>query len=208
MTIELASTSASDFTAVLTQAATAFQGKRRDRPTTEAVVKALVQAEKAAKKAPLLYSFEPLLGEWQLCFATGTRKVKRGGIALGKGFYVPQLAVAQISFQAEADAAVLGRGSIGNQVKVGPVLLRFTGPAHYLGKKNLLAFDFTHLQLDVLGKTVYDGAVPGRKPDPQDFYDRAVGGLPFFSFFLITPAFMAARGRGGGLALWVKVVNR
>ncbi|MBC7970211.1 MAG: hypothetical protein H7Z11_08815 [Verrucomicrobia bacterium] len=206
MTVELASTPASDFTAVLIQAATAFQGKRRDRPTTEAVVKALVQAEKAAKKAHLLYSFEPLLGEWQLCFATGTRKVKRGGIALGKGFYVPQLAVAQISFQAEADAAVLGRGSIGNQVKVGSVRLRFTGPAHYLGKKNLLAFDFTHLQISVLGRTAYSGAVPGRKPKSGDFYSRSVAQLPFFAFFLVTPTFIAARGRGGGLALWVKMV--
>lgn len=201
MTVELAPTPSSDFITVLTQAATAFQGKASARPTAEAVVKALLQAEKAAKQERLLYPFEPLLGDWQLCFATGTRKVRRGGIVLGKGFYVPKVAVAQISFQ--ADAAALGKGSIANQVKVGSVLLRFTGPAHYLGKKNLLAFDFTHLQLDVLGRTVYGGTVLGRRPKLQDFYKQSVGKLPFFAFFRVTPAFIAARGRGGGLALWV-----
>ncbi|MBC7969071.1 MAG: hypothetical protein H7Z11_02865, partial [Verrucomicrobia bacterium] len=108
------------------------------------------------------------------------------------------------SFQAEAGAVELGHGTIGNQVAVGPVLLRFTGPAHYLGRKNLLAFDFTHLQLGVISKTVYSGTVPGRKTR-QDFYSQTVGTLPFFAFFLVTPDFIAARGRGGGLALWVKV---
>jgi len=77
-----------------------------------------------------------LLGNWRLCFATGTRKVRRGGIVLGNGFYVPKLAIAQLSFSAEVDVdPALGRGTIGNQVEVGPVLLRFTGPAHWLGKK-------------------------------------------------------------------------
>lgn len=205
MTVDQKPTSLPDPSAVLHQAVAAFQSKVGERPTAEAVAEALLQAEKAAKQERLIYLFEPLWGNWRLCFATGTRKVRRGGIALGKGFYVPKLAVAQLSFSAEAGAdPALGQGTIGNQVEVGPVLLRFTGPAHYLGKKNLLAFDFTHLHIGVLGKTVYSGAVPGRKTS-NDFYRQTVGTLPFFAFFLVTPDFLAARGRGGGLALWVKV---
>ncbi|XGV96483.1 MAG: hypothetical protein ACAF41_27595 [Leptolyngbya sp. BL-A-14] len=206
MTAEFVSTS-SDFLTVLTQAANAFQTRSSDRPAATAVVQALLQAEKATKHEHRLYPFEPLLGDWQLCFATGTRKVRRGGIALGSGFYVPKFAVAQISFQAETGAVELGKGTIVNQVTVGPVLLRFKGPAHYLGKKNLLAFDFTHLQLDVLGRTVYSGLVPGRKAKP-DFYAQSVRSLPFFAFFSITPTFIAARGRGGGLALWVRSTGK
>ncbi|MBW4693379.1 MAG: hypothetical protein KME27_16630 [Lyngbya sp. HA4199-MV5] len=205
MTVDLTSTSADGLT-VLTQAATAFQAQASDRPTAEVVVKALLQTEKAAKQAHLRYTFEPLLGNWQLCFATGTRKVRRGGIVLGNGFYVPKFAVAQISFQAEVDEVASGKGAIANQVEVGPVRLRFTGPAHYLGKKNLLAFDFTQVQLHVLGRTVYSGAVPGRKPKSD--YAQSVGKLPFFAFFRVTPELMAARGRGGGMALWVKVDDR
>ncbi|MBW4472482.1 MAG: hypothetical protein KME45_19230 [Stenomitos rutilans HA7619-LM2] len=205
MTADLVSPSAS-FLAVLTKAAVAFQAKANDRPTASAVVNALLQAEKAAKQEHLLYPFEPLLGTWQLCFATGTRKVRRGGIVLGNGFYVPKFAVAQISFQAEASDAAIGKGTIDNQVEVGPVLLRFTGPAHYLGKKNLLAFDFTHVQLTVLSKAIYNGAVPGRKVT-QNIYAQSARSLPFFAFFRVTPTLIAARGRGGGLALWVNVAN-
>lgn len=201
MTVEL--THSSPFSTVLNQATAAFQGKVGDRPPAATVVKALLQAEKTAKREHLIYPFESLLGDWQLCFATGTRKVRRGGIVLGKGFYVPKVAVAQLAFAANGDAT-LGQGTIANQVRVNPVLLRFTGPAHYLDKKNLLAFDFTHLQLGVMSKTVYSGAVPGRKPRTQDFYSQGVGTLPFFAFFLVTGALMAARGRGGGLALWIK----
>ena len=180
---------------VLNQAAIAFRGKTSDRPTAATVIEALLQAEKTAKREHVIYPFESLLGNWQLCFATGTRKVRRGGIVLGNGFYVPTFAVAQISFQAEAEALELGHGAIANQVEVGPVRLRFTGPAHYPGKKNLLAFDFTHLQINVMGRTAYSGAVPGRKPKAKDFYSRSVAHLPFFAFFLVTPTFVAARGR-------------
>lgn len=205
MTVEMTSTHS--LITVLNRAAAAFQGKANDRPAAATVVEALLQAEKTAKRERLIYPVESLLGDWRLCFATGTRKVRRGGIVLGNGFYVPKLAVAQISFQAEAGAVELGHGTIGNQVQVGPVLLRFTGPAHYLGKKNLLAFDFTHLQLGVMGKTVYSGSVPGRKIRTQDLSSQTIGTLPFFAFFLMKPDFIAARGRGGGLALWVRSHN-
>ena len=133
MTADLISIHSSPFITVLHQAAIAFQGKVGDRPSAASVIEALLQAEKTAKRERLLYPFESLLGDWQLCFATGTRKVRRGGIVLGNGFYVPKFAVAQISFQAEAEEIGLGHGAIGNQVEVGPVRLRFTGPAHYLG---------------------------------------------------------------------------
>ena len=207
MTVELTSTPSSPFITVLNQAAIAFQGNVRDRPTAAAVTEALLQAEKTTKREHRLYPFESLLGTWQLCFATGTRKVRRGGIVLGNGFYVPKLAVAQIAFQANAEAVALGQGTIRNQVEVGPVRLRFTGPAHYLGKKTLLAFDFTDVQLSVLGKTAYRGPILGRRAKATDFYNQSVAGLPFFAFFVATPSFIAARGRGGGLALWVNTPN-
>ena len=39
------------------------------------------------------------------------------------------------------------------------------------------------------------------KKDPQHV---PIAKLPFFAFFLITENLIAARGRGGGLALWIK----
>ncbi len=189
---------------VLTQAAAAFQANT-SRPSAELVVRALLQAEKATKQERVSYPFESLWGHWRLCFATGTRKARRGGIVLGKGFYVPQFAVAQISFGGVTGSHdESGKGTIGNQVEVGPVRLRFTGPARYRGQKNLLAFDFTQLQIGVLGKTVYDGGVRGGTRKTEAFDSQSIARLPFFAFFIVTPDFIAARGRGGGLAIWVK----
>jgi hypothetical protein len=200
----LTSTISQNFTTVLLQAVSAYRGEGGDRPPTAAVVNALLQAEKAAKQQRLTYPFASLLGQWRLCFATGTRdRKKRGGIVLGRGFYVPKFAAAHISFSATSDPA-LDRGEIGNQVKLGPVLLKLTGPAKYLGKKNLLAFDFTQMQISLFSRVVYNQQIRGGKTQTEDFYNQAIAKLPFFAFFSITEDFIAARGRGGGLAIWIR----
>lgn len=203
MTANLSKTASAEFTAVLAQAAAAYRGLISDRPPEEVVVNALLQAEKTAKQQRLLYPFESLQGKWRLCFATGTKKLAhRKGIALGKGFYVPKFARAQISFNTTTDVA--SRGEIGNSAQLGSVLLKLTGPAQYLGKKNLLAFDFTRMQISLFGRVVYSGQFPGSKAKDDNFYNQSIAKLPFFAFFLITEDFIAARGRGGGLALWIR----
>ncbi|GAX37379.1 hypothetical protein [Nodularia sp. NIES-3585] len=191
-----------DFTSTLSQAVAAYRGQGGARPTAQTVVNALLQAEKVAKQERLSYPFESLLGKWQLCFATGTKKArKRGGIILGKGLYVPKFVAVQISFSSQQDSS---KGEIGNQVQLGPVLLQLTGPAKYLGKKNLLAFDFNYLLLSLFGRTVYNQPIGAAKGQTEDFYEQPIAKLPFFAFFVVTEGFIAARGRGGGLALWLR----
>lgn len=193
-----------DFTSTLSQTMAAYRGQGGARPTAETVVNALLQAEKAAKQERLNYPFESLLGKWQLCFATGTKKArKRGGIILGKGLYVPKFVAVQLSFSATLDQDST-KGEIGNQVQLGPVLLHLTGPAQYLGKKNLLAFDFNYLLLSLFGRMVYNQPMRSGQAQSEDFYDKSIAKLPFFAFFLVTEDFIAARGRGGGLALWIR----
>jgi hypothetical protein len=236
MTVNLPSTISPDFVATLTQAATNFQARMGDlpmarlapqerlrqrdgssqedraeslqkhRPTPEALVDALLHAEKAAKQQRQSYPWESLLGHWRLCFTTPRKVYLRQGTASGKaGFYAPQLAPAQISFSIPAFSPEQQLDiEIGNQVQLGPLLFRLTGPARYLSRKNLLAFDFTQMQLSLFGRTVYRGAFPRRKAKAKDFYNQPIAGLPFFAFFLITEDLIAARGRGGGLALWVR----
>jgi hypothetical protein len=204
MSADLTSKAYHDFVAVLTEAATAYRQQENKRPDVGIVVDALLKAEKNAKQQRLSYAFASLQGEWRLCFVTGTRKVrKRGGILLGKGFYLPKFAKAQISFSA-ASEQTLDRGEIGNQVQVGSLLLKLTGPARYLGKKNLLAFDFTQMQISLFGRAIYNGKFGGGKDKTEDFYEQAIAKLPFFAFFLVTEDLIAARGRGGGLALWIR----
>ncbi|BAY09059.1 hypothetical protein [Calothrix sp. NIES-2098] len=205
MTTDLTSTATVDFLQVLSQAAAAYRGEGGKLPNAALVVDALLAAEKAAKQERLAYNFESLVGKWRLCFATGTRKVrKRGGIVLGKGLYMPKFAAAQISFaSSEQD---LGRDEIANQVQVGVVLVKLTGPTKYLGKKNLLAFDFTQMQVSLFNRVIYKGQIRSGKVQNGDFYNQPIAKLPFFAFFVVTKDFIAARGRGGGLALWIREI--
>lgn len=185
---------------ILEQATLAFRDSAVSRPDANKVVEALLQAEKSARLYPQEFSFDQLIGEWRLCFATGTRKLRQGGIKLKKGYYLPKFGRAQISFARDET----GAEKIGNLAKVGQLQLNFSGPARYQTKKNLLAFEFTQFQL-CWGKTVLRSQpVRGGVEKEKAFGETAIAKLPFFAFFLITEDFIAARGRGGGLAIWIK----
>ncbi|MBF2064327.1 MAG: hypothetical protein IGS39_07885 [Calothrix sp. C42_A2020_038] len=202
MSADLTSIPSSDFIADLERAATAFEDKTKTRPQADVIVNALLQAEKTAKQQRLTYSFASLSGTWRLCFATGTRSQKRGGIVLGKGFYMPKFTPAYISFS--TSEASDNTGEITNQIQLGVLRLKLSGLTQYIGKKNLLAFDFHQMQISLFGRTIYNASVPGAKTQPDNFYNYSVAKLPFFAFFVITEDLIAARGRGGGLALWIK----
>jgi len=196
-----------NYVVTLAKAASAFCSESGDRPPSDAVVNALVQAEKAAKQHRIVYPFEALQGRWRLCFTANRKAHERNGVVLGKGRYVPRLAPAHISFTSSQEADASNRGEINNQLQAGPILLKFSGPCRYLGKKNLLAFDFTRLNLKLSRFTAYQGNVRGGKAQEAGFYERSISKLPFFAFFLVTEEFIAARGRGGGLALWIRDTN-
>jgi hypothetical protein len=208
MTSKLSSSADLDFVAQFSQAASAFRESAPMRPSADAMVEALLAGERAAKQQRLSYPVDTLWGDWRLCFATGTRKLRqRGGIALGKGFYLPKLAIATLSFQplsaVEAStAATMNLGTICNQARVRSLAMTFTGPCRYEGKKNLLAFDFTELEFSAFGRSLYRGQIGSKNQQP--FTERRIAKMPFFAFFCITDDFIAARGRGGGLALWVR----
>ncbi|QLE48016.1 hypothetical protein FD724_07690 [Nostoc sp. C057] len=204
MTANLTPVAKFDFVTVLSQAAAAYRQQKNIRPNTEILVNALLQAEKSAKQERLTYPFESLLGKWQLCFATGTKKAREhGGIVLGKGLYVPKFIKIHVSFDAtlEQDS---DRGEICNQVELGQLLLKLTGPVKYTGKKNLLAFDFNQMLISLFGRVVYNRPIRSGKVQTEDFYNQPIAQLPFFAFFLVTEDFIAARGRGGGLAFWIR----
>ncbi|MEB3150051.1 MAG: hypothetical protein VKL60_13640 [Sphaerospermopsis sp.] len=216
MTADLTSTTTLNFLSILTQTAIAYREGNKP-PSAEIVINALLAAEKSAKQQRLNYPFESLMGKWRLCFATGTKKVRqRGGIILGKGFYLPKFAAVYISFSASLDDASLqtslhtnsqtasGKCEISNQVQLGSMVLKLTGLAQYLGKKNLLAFDFTQMQVSLFNRVVYHQRIRSGKVESENFYSQPIAKLPFFAFFLATEDFIAARGRGGGLAIWIR----
>lgn len=86
-----------------------------------------------------------------------------------------------------------GQLRLRNRVSLGPLELCFEGPGWLRGARPLLMFRFHQLQLRLAGRTLLQRQLP--EPAPQR--------LPFFALIQRDPAgWLAARGRGGGLALW------
>ncbi|RZM79874.1 hypothetical protein DYY88_12155 [Leptolyngbya iicbica LK] len=185
----------------MTAAAQGFLApQQQSRPDGKTLTAALLRAEKAAKQTRKSLPLDVLLGTWRLCFSAGKKAKLQSGQPVGNGFYMPKLAIARISFARNGDSE--DSLQITNELQIGPLTVRFTGPARYPGKKNLLVFDFTYLQLQCFGLKVFSGKIGQR--DDQSFVTTPVAKLPFFAFFTATADYIAARGRGGGLAIWVQ----
>jgi hypothetical protein len=186
----------------MSQAAKAFLTAGSQRPDGKTLTAALLALEKSAKQTRWTIPADALLGRWRLCFSAGKKAKLQSGQPVGSGFYIPQWAIAHLSFS--PDDTHPDRLTIANELRLGPLYIRFTSPARYPGRKNLLAFDFTQLTVKGFGLTLYQGAIRNAKRSGQPFADIPIAQLPFFAFFTATDAYIAARGRGGGLAIWVK----
>jgi hypothetical protein len=80
-----------------------------------------------------------------------------------------------------------------NAVSLGALDLCFRGPGRLTGTRPLLQFQFDVLTLSLAGKTLLERRLPA----------PAAGRMPFFALLGRSPGgWLAARGRGGGLALW------
>ncbi len=94
-----------------------------------------------------------------------------------------------------------------NAVNLGAVELRFEGEGELRGRRPLLRFWFERMQLRVASRVLWERAL--ERPEPHR--------LPFFALIASSrrhrgepgeaggsaPDWLAARGRGGGLALWL-----
>lgn len=185
------------------QAADYLQGKAIKPPASEAVVEALIAAEKMAKQTKVIYSYSQLLGNWRLGFITGTKKTrKRAGVVLGAGRFLSKLVKIQISYSKSEDSAETG--NVENSVTFGLLKIVLTGPVQFWSKKSILAFDFTRMQLSLSGFNLYQGYIRNGKDREENFDKQTLKQQAFFTYFLIEANYIAARGKGGGLALWTR----
>lgn len=172
-------------------------------PASEALVEALLQAEKKGKQAKIRYTYPQLLGTWRLGFITGTKRSRqRAGVILGAGRFLPKWVKIQLSyssFESEPD-----RGTVQNSVELGLLKLVLTGPSQFWSKTNILAFDFTQMKILLSGLKLYEGYIRGGQDRETRFYEQSVKEQAFFTYFLVQDNCIAARGRGGGLALWTR----
>jgi len=199
------STSNSDISSHQSMIEAAIQETKSARPKPETVVSALVNLERVGKKATSVASYKQLMGKWRLCFITGTKKTRqRAGVMLGAGRYLPSWLKIHLSYVENSDFTLTGAdpGRVENSVSVAGLTFTLSGPTKFLPKQKLLAFDFTHITLQVSGKAIYSGNIRGGQSSRDRFYQEPIKKQAFFRYFLLEENYIAARGRGGGLAVW------
>ncbi|MGD1906348.1 MAG: hypothetical protein ACFB0C_10185 [Leptolyngbyaceae cyanobacterium] len=185
----------------LTEALAFVQGQGK-APAAPTVVDALLAMEKQAKKEKRL-SYEQLLGTWRLGFITGTVKTRqRAGTVLGAGRFLPKFVGIRLKYEATDGTA--GIGTVENSVTLGALRLQLTGPTRFWPQTNSLAFDFTQLEIRLGGLRLYSGELRGGAARSAAFQTETLKDQAFFTYFWATEQGIAARGRGGGLALWVR----
>lgn len=172
-------------------------------PSSSQVVNALLKLEKNPKNEQDSYCLSNLAGSWNLRFITGTKKTRqKAGIILGTGKYIPKLIKIQITYKTESSTANIGQ--VINFVKLAFCELSLTGPIRFLPQKRILAFDFTYLKISVWGLNLYQGYIQNGVEREKLFAEKELKDQAFFKYFLIKDNFIAARGKGGGLALWTR----
>ncbi|MGD1875233.1 MAG: hypothetical protein ACFB02_19540 [Mastigocoleus sp.] len=187
------------------QAVAYLSNSSKNAPSPPSVVEELVKAEKIAKQDKVRYSYPQLQGNWRLGFITGTKKSqKKAGIVLGAGRFLPRWVEIQISYLPSPDD--LERGQVYNCVQLGFLKITLDGPVLFYSKMNLLAFDFIHMKLTLSKLKLYEGNIRGNG-DENIFYEQSIKQQAFFNYFLVKDNYIAARGKGGGLALWTRVTN-
>ena len=90
-----------------------------------------------------------------------------------------------------------------NSVRLGAIELRFEGTGQLQGRRPLLVFSFDRLRLLLGGRVVFERALATPDPRRTPFF-ALIGAERARDSVLKEPkGWLAARGRGGGLALWL-----
>jgi hypothetical protein len=163
----------------------------------------LLELERAARRSGSGIAADQLLGPWNLV-QTWPRRGGQPPAAVASTLL--RALQAQLAFERPGPAGEHEAPSapllIRNSVRLGPLELRFCGEARLEGKRPLLVFDFERLQFRLGGGRLLDLPLPRKAP----FTARRVRALPFFALIGggADAGWLAARGRGGGLALWIR----
>ncbi len=126
-------------------------------PAASDLIDSLLALEKQARHTPPADHFSQLVGTWRLKFVTGTKKArKQAGKVLGAGQYLPGLLRISLRYEATPEQGEQ-TGMMINQVQVAGFQIVVSGPCRWQMPRNLLAFDFTRLQIHLGPIQLYQG---------------------------------------------------
>ncbi|MFZ9621591.1 MAG: hypothetical protein ACO289_10340 [Prochlorococcaceae cyanobacterium] len=127
-----------------------------------------------------------LVGCWRLQQVWGKGQAQVNGLSSS---LLRSLGACLILTAGATDAELL----ISNLVQLGALQLRFDGEARLIGKRPLLQFSFARVEVRLNNWVLLQRSLAAMPAKRQ----------PFFALIGRDPAgWLAARGRGGGLALW------
>ncbi len=164
----------------------------------------LLEQERRSRRQGSGLGQAALVGSWRLerIWSKGSLRPAAFGAALLRGL------AARLKLAPDDRADAGGETMrMENSVRLGALELRFDGVGRLQGRRPLLVFSFDRLRLLLGGRVLIERALP--PPDPLR--------RPFFALIAAeTPGpgkpdpatgtsqgWLAARGRGGGLALWL-----
>ncbi|NJK59746.1 MAG: hypothetical protein HC918_05140 [Oscillatoriales cyanobacterium SM2_1_8] len=162
------------------------------RPDPSELLSLMQQTEKQRDRRPLAY--ERLIGTWRLLWVANARKQRGRGVQMGAGRYLPAWLGITLTYTPAQ--------RVENRVQLGPVALTLTGPVRCAANPSILAFDFTAVQVQWGNRTLYQGTMRGGAAAEAQFPEKPLREQAFFVYFYVGLQAIAARGRGGGLALW------
>ena len=154
-------------------------------------IKKLKLLEKNSQKNGSGIVYEELLGIWKFQYVWGKESDQIKNIASS----ILQVLSAKLELTKKNKEDQLNF-EIKNSIDFGLLKIIFKGSAELKGIRPLLSFYFEELKISISNFAIFKKEL--RKPEDKK--------MPFFSLIGVNTkdGWMCARGRGGGLAIWVK----
>ena len=152
----------------------------------------LAEFEKKARVEGSGIKYESLLGLWKFNSVWKQGSDKEDSISST----LLQVLSASLELNKDAKNPEEEKFTIINSIKFGIVTVKFSGLAYLERKQSILPFSFDCIQINIASISIFKKTLP--IPDKKK--------RPFFALIAIDPNgnWLSARGKGGGLALWVK----
>ena len=152
----------------------------------------LLELERLSRREGSGIDFYSLIGFWNFVSVWKQESDKEDLISSA----LLRLFSASLELRKDQNKEEVLRFDIKNSIQFGALLIQFIGSGELKGSQPLLPFFFERIELRLADNILYSRTLD--KPDERD--------RPFFALIAIDENgnWLAARGRGGGLALWVK----
>ena len=152
----------------------------------------IINLERIAKKDGSKISYEQLIGIWEFnsVWKKGSEKIDNISSS------ILQVLSAKLELKGMNSRNSNLNFEIKNSISFGILSIVFYGHASLRGIRPLLPFYFENLTINIGNFNLVNK--PLKKPEEKQ--------MPFFSLIAISKEknWMCARGRGGGLAIWIK----